>query len=103
MLMPYMSSGYLKAVARQIAADGASRETLREFQSGQGPAIKKIMDHWETFDVFMTPSMDVHGMYVCLHVLGTTCCANFDLIWTGMFSLGIGKMGHRMRCFGSMG
>ncbi|KAJ5304004.1 uncharacterized protein N7443_003664 [Penicillium atrosanguineum] len=59
-------NSYLKAVARQIAANGASRETLREFQSGQGPAIKKIMDNWDNFDVFMTPSMDVQGMYVLI-------------------------------------
>ncbi|KAJ6107312.1 TCTP family protein [Penicillium sp. IBT 18751x] len=59
-------NSYLKAVARQVAADGASRETLREFQSGQGPAIKKIMDNWESFDVFLTPSMDVHAMFVLI-------------------------------------
>ncbi|KAJ5134715.1 TCTP family protein, partial [Penicillium atrosanguineum] len=69
---PYMSTGYLKAVARQIAANGASRETLREFQSGQGPAITKIMDNWDNFDVFMTPSMDVQGMYVSLGFIGAT-------------------------------
>jgi hypothetical protein len=59
----------LKAVARQIAEDGASRITLREFQAGQRAAINRIMDDWENLEVFMTPSMDVDGMYVAFSLI----------------------------------
>lgn len=72
---------YLKAVARQIADDGASRLTLREFQAGQQAAINKIMDDWENLDVFMNPSMDVNGMYVCISTdIALSCVLIFGLL-----------------------
>lgn len=59
-----MTLAYIKKVNNKLKENGASEETIKQFQSGAAGAMKKILANYDNYDVLMGSSMDGSAMYV---------------------------------------
>ncbi|KAJ9298116.1 hypothetical protein DTO271G3_3721 [Paecilomyces variotii] len=57
---------YIKKVNNKLKENGASEETIKQFQSGAAGAMKKILANYDNYDVLMGSSMDGSAMHVLI-------------------------------------
>lgn len=53
--------GYMKAVKEKLKANGASEDTIKEFESGASGYAKKIVSNFKDYEFFIGESMDPDG------------------------------------------
>ncbi|EEQ89585.1 hypothetical protein RJZ56_000231 [Blastomyces dermatitidis] len=57
---------YVKKVNNKLKEQGASEETIKEFQAGAPAAVKKLLANYDNYDVLLGSSMHPDGMYVLI-------------------------------------
>ncbi|KLJ11237.1 hypothetical protein EMPG_13476 [Blastomyces silverae] len=57
---------YVKKLNNTLKEQGASEETIKEFQAGAPAAVKKLLANYDNYDVLMGSSMSPDGMYVLI-------------------------------------
>lgn len=53
---------YMKKVKNQLKENGASEETVKEFETGASSYAKKIVSNFKDYDFYIGESMDPDGM-----------------------------------------
>jgi len=59
----------MKKVKEQLKANGASDDTVKEFETGASSYAKKIVGNFKDYEFLIGESMDPDGMYVDLSYL----------------------------------
>lgn len=54
----------MKKVKEQLKANGASDDTVKEFETGASSYAKKIVGNFKDYEFLIGESMDPDGMYV---------------------------------------
>jgi len=52
----------MKKVMDTLKSSGADEATIKEFQTGAPGAVKKILNNYDNFDLYMGESMDAEAM-----------------------------------------
>lgn len=56
----------MKKVKEQLKANGASDDTVKEFETGASSYAKKVVANFKDYEFLIGESMDPDGMYVAL-------------------------------------
>ncbi|KAK6429316.1 hypothetical protein LTR95_014536 [Oleoguttula sp. CCFEE 5521] len=59
--------GYMKKVKETMKANGASEDTVKEFETGAGAFAKKVVANFKDYEFLIGESMDPDGMVMLLN------------------------------------